>query len=105
MNKEELEHIVFDRFLEIRDKLPELVPSVELKTRSVNIYFNVVFSNSAIRTNDRKNMDYSDITPSIFQEIFENCEFVKDYFSMKRFDILTIKFTRNQFYLNARFEI
>jgi hypothetical protein len=50
-------------------------------------------------------MDYSDITPAIFQEIFENGEFVKDYISLKSFDILTIKFTKNQFYFNTRFEI
>lgn len=103
MITEEFQNIVVERFLEITDRFPELIPSVYERGNYIYVSITIIFKNSAVRHRLINQMNYDDMTPSLLQEIIDNCEFVKDYFSLLSFEIQSITFSRNQFLYTAKF--
>jgi hypothetical protein len=103
MITEEFQNIVTERFLEISDRFPELIPTVYERGNFVYVSLTIIFKNSAVRHRLINQMKYDDMTPVLIQEIIENCEFVKDYFSLESFEIQSITFSRNQFLYTAKY--
>jgi hypothetical protein len=103
MITEEFKNIVSERFLELRDKFPELIPNVYERGNYIYVSLTITFKNSAVRHRIINQMSYEDMTPSLLQEIIENCEFVKDYFKLLSFEIQSITFSRNQFLYTAKY--
>jgi hypothetical protein len=103
MITEEFKNIVNERFLEVTDKFPEMIPKVYERGNYVYLSLEIIFKNSAVRHRLINQMKYDDMTPLLLQEIIDNCEFVKDYFSLVSFEIQSITFSRNQFLYTAKY--
>lgn len=103
MVDEEFKNLVNERFLELQDRFPEMKPKVNERGNYVYLSLGIIFRNSAIRHRQINHMNYVEMTPSILQEIIENCEFIKTYFNLATFDIQSITLSRNQFLYTAKF--
>ncbi|MFM1946306.1 MAG: hypothetical protein RL207_589 [Bacteroidota bacterium] len=99
---DEIQRIIHERFLDLKDKMDELIPTVRFRTKGiVEVEFSVkigdVFSPITTLSKTTNTIKYNKISdPYILREIVECCDFINSYFEFLTYKIVKVSLSFNE---------